>query len=178
MLRRRFSSPVSKQKSPTSVFRCHWDRPTVVRRHRIWFSLENVAQQDFTFGYNRVRVRAKSAALRLGRGSARVAHQGGHWPSCVENSSNNLLQMCQQTVCRDRTDGKMWPMRAGAVNTTKTVIFFQLLCVESHNQEKICERTKLVSHVIGYISCAPSWVFMVITALRVFTCLLSEIYSM
>lgn len=104
--------------------RCHRDQPTAVRRHRIWFSLENVAQQDFTFGYNRVRVRAKSAALRLGRGSARVAHQGGHWPSCVENSSNNLLQMCQQTVCRDRTDGKMGPMRAGAVNTTKTVIFF------------------------------------------------------
>lgn len=46
--------------------------PTVVSGHRIR------AQQDFTFGYNRLRVRAKSAALRPGRGSARVAHQGGH----------------------------------------------------------------------------------------------------
>lgn len=151
--------------------------PTVVSRHRIWFSFENVAQQDFTFAYNRLWVRANSAALRLGRGSARVAHQGGHWPSCVENSSNKA-PLNVPTDCLPRQNWrKITAVRAGAVNlsvnTTRTVTF-ELLLMETHNNlERICERTKLALHFTGYFSCAPSRVFTIIADLRVFMCLVS-----
>lgn len=62
-------------------------------------------------------------------------------------------------------------VRAGAIKLNVNAIrraIFELLLMEAHNNlEGIGERTKLASHFTGYISCAPSQVFTIITDLRV-----------